>query len=157
LKAAGIEGVGIDHFEESGIACRERGFTVTQEDARQYIARVKGRFGGVFCSHVIEQMGFDDAMGFLSLCPWALRAGGVLLLVTPNPEDITIISEIFWLDPTHVRPYPKLLLESMLHANGFKINETGQFLGSWRMVGRRRLPGYLLRRILLGKHYGRPN
>jgi SAM-dependent methyltransferase len=157
LKAAGIEAVGIDHSEESVVACRERGFTVTREDARQYVGRSKERFGGIFCSHVIEHMGYDDAMNFLALCHGALRMGGVLLLVTPNPEDITIISEIFWLDPTHVRPYPKLLLESMLHANGFKIKETGQFLGSWRMVGRRRLPGYLLRRMLLGKHYGRPN
>jgi 2-polyprenyl-3-methyl-5-hydroxy-6-metoxy-1,4-benzoquinol methylase len=157
LGAEGIEAVGIDHSQESVAACRERGFTVTREDARQYLDRAAGRFGGIFCSHVIEHMGYDDAMNFLALCHHALREGGVLLLVTPNPEDLTIIGEIFWLDPTHVRPYPKLLLQSMLQANGFEVRLAQQFLGSWRMIGRRNLPMYLLRRMLLGRHFGRPN
>jgi hypothetical protein len=45
----------------------------------------------------------------------------------------------------------------MLQANGFKVTRAEQFLGSWRMVGRRNLPGYFLRRILLGRYFGRPN
>ncbi len=157
LRAAGIEAVGIDHSEESIAACRERGFDVAREDARKYLAHAEGRFGGIFCSHVIEHMGYDDAMAFLALCHRALREKGVLLLVTPNPEDLTIISEIFWLDPTHVRPYPKLLLQSMLEANGFRVMRAEQFLGSWRMIGRRNLPMYFIRRMLLGRHFGRPN
>jgi len=157
LRDAGIEAVGIDYSQESVATCRERGFTVDCEDARQYLGLKAGRFGGIFCSHVIEHMGYDDAMAFLALCHHALREGGVLLLVTPNPEDLTIISEIFWLDPTHVRPYPKLLLQSMLEANGFKVRRTEQFLGSWRMIGRRNLPMYFIRRMLLGRHFGRPN
>lgn len=157
LRTAGIEVVGIDHSEESVAACRERGFTVNCEDARQYLVKAEGRFGGIFCSHVIEHMSYDDAMAFLALCNRALRGGGVLLLVTPNPEDLTIISEIFWLDPTHVRPYPKMLLQSMLQANGFRVKRAEQFLGSWRMIGRRNLPMYFIRRLLLGKHFGRPN
>ncbi len=157
LQGAGIQAVGVDQSEESVAACRERGFTVHCEDARHYLARTTGQFGGIFCSHVIEHMGYDDAMEFLALCHGALREGGVLVVVTPNPEDLTIISEIFWLDPTHVRPYPKLLLQSMLQTNGFKVRLVKQFLGSWRMIGRRNLPMYLLRRMLLGRHFGRPN
>jgi 2-polyprenyl-3-methyl-5-hydroxy-6-metoxy-1,4-benzoquinol methylase len=157
LRNAGIQAVGIDHSEESVAACRQRGFTVYQQNAIEYLGQVAGQFGGIFCSHVIEHMSYDDAMAFLTLCHKALREGGRLLLVTPNPEDLTIIAEIFWLDPTHVRPYPKLLLESMLQANGFKVTRAEQFLGSWRMVGRRNLPGYFLRRILLGRYFGRPN
>jgi SAM-dependent methyltransferase len=157
LQSAGIEGVGIDLSEESVTACRKRGFDVQRTDARQYLRAANGRFGGIFCSHVIEHMSYDDAMAFLGLCHRALRERGVVLLVTPNPEDLTIISEIFWLDPTHVRPYPKLLLQSMLEANGFKVRRTEQFLGSWRMIGRRNLPMYFIRRMLLGRHFGRPN
>jgi hypothetical protein len=102
-------------------------------------------------------MGFDDAMTFLELCHDALREGGILLLVTPNPEDITIISEVFWLDPTHVRPYPKLLLQSRLRSTGFRVKLARQFLGNWRMVPRRSWPMYFVRRILLGRHFGKPN
>ncbi len=157
LRSAGIEAVGIDHSPESIAACRKRGFNVAQQGAQQYLAGAENRFGGIFCSHVIEHMGYDEAMTFLELCRRALRERGVLLLVTPNPEDLTVISEIFWLDPTHVRPYPKLLLHSMLAAQGFSIKRSEQFLGSWRMIGKRNLPMYLVRRMLLGRHFGRPN
>jgi hypothetical protein len=67
------------------------------------------------------------------------------------------MSEVFWLDPTHVRPYPKALLEKMLSAIGFEIRIAKQFLGSWRLIGKRSIPGFLLRRMLLGYHFGRPN
>ena len=157
LKKAGIEGVGIDHSSESISVCRQKGLVVDQEDARKYLAGAPGRFGGIFCSHVIEHMDYDSAMAFLSLCHQALRPEGIVIIVTPNPEDLAVIAEFFWLDPTHIRPYPKLLLQSMVQANGFAIRRTEQFLGSWRLVGRRKLPAYFLRRILLGRYFGRPN
>jgi hypothetical protein len=103
-------------------------------------------------------MGYEDALAFVGLCYRALRPGGLLLLITPNPEDICIMSDIFWLDPTHVRPYPKLLLQTMMESAGFRVRLAKQFLGSWRLVGsRRHLPGFLLRRLLLGRYFGRPN
>jgi O-antigen chain-terminating methyltransferase len=157
LAAAGIQAVGIDHSEEALAVCQQKGFSVRCEDAGTYLNGELGQFGGIFCSHVIEHMGYEDALKFLGQCYGALRPRGVLLLVTPNPEDLIIMSEIFWLDPTHVRPYPKLLLERMLSAVGFEIRIAKQFLGSWRLVGRRNMPGYLLRRMVLGRHYGKPN
>jgi 2-polyprenyl-3-methyl-5-hydroxy-6-metoxy-1,4-benzoquinol methylase len=157
LTKAGIEAFGIDHSSESVAACQKKGLMVCGTDARQYLADNQGRFGGIFCSHVIEHMNYEDAMNFLELCHHALRANGIIVLVTPNPEDIAIMGEIFWLDPTHVRPYPKLLLEKMLDVNDFEVKATRRFLGKWSMVGRRNIPIYFLRRILLGKYYGRPN
>lgn len=157
LSAAGIQAVGIDHSVEALAACERKGFDVQHENATTYLNQNAGKFGGIFCSHVIEHMGYEDAMSFLQLCHRALRPNGVLLLVTPNPADLAIMSEVFWLDPTHVRPYPKALLEKMLSAIGFEIRIAKQFLGSWRLIGKRGIPGFLLRRMLLGYHFGRPN
>jgi 2-polyprenyl-3-methyl-5-hydroxy-6-metoxy-1,4-benzoquinol methylase len=157
LSDARIEAVGIDHSEEALAVCREKGFSVRREDARTYLSAQPERFGGIFCSHVIEHMSYEDARAFLGLCHRALRPGGLLLLVTPNPEDICIMADIFWLDPTHVRPYPRLLLKTMLGSAGFQIRVAKSFLGSWRLVGKREMPGFLLKRMLLGKHFGRPN
>ncbi|SRR6266481_1974719 len=157
LAKAGVEAVGIDHSEESIAACRQKGLTAHLEDARAYLQSNAGRFGGVFCSHVIEHMSYDDAMNLLALCHRALRLGGSLLLITPNPEDLAVIAQIFWLDPTHVRPYPRELLEAMLCANEFRVKASGHFLGSLREIGLRNLPAYLLRRMLLGKYFGKPN
>jgi|SRR5882724_1454138 len=157
LAAAGIEALGIDHSQESVTACRKKGLTVYCEEAGDYLRRNPEKFGGIFCSHVIEHMDYDDAMRFLELCRGALEPGGKLLLITPNPEDLSIIAEIFWLDPTHVRPYPKKLLLRMLDAAGFENILDEQYLGSWKMVGRRHLVGYIFRRLLLGRYFGRPN
>jgi SAM-dependent methyltransferase len=157
MSAAGIETIGVDHAHESLEYCRNKGFSVFSGEAPDFLATHRGCFGGIFCSHVIEHMGYEDALNFLKLCHKALRPGGRILLVTPNPEDISIMNEIFWLDPTHVRPYPRKLLESMLETAGFKVITSRQFLGSWRMIGRRHFPMYLLRRLLLGRYYGKPN
>lgn len=157
LSAAGIEAVGVDPSEEAIAACQGKGFSIFREDASTFLGRNPGQFGGIFCSHVIEHMGYENAMSFLELCHQALLPGGRLLLITPNPEDLTVISEIFWLDPTHVRPYPRLLLKAMLKAVGFQIKVEKQFLGSLKMIGRRNLPIYLWRRLLLGKYFGKPN
>ncbi len=102
-------------------------------------------------------MAYEEAMSFLELCHNALLPDGTLLLLTPNPEDLTIISEIFWLDPTHVRPYPSRLLQTMLKTSGFEVTLVKQFLPSWSSIGRRNIPSYLIRRMLLGRHYGKTN
>ncbi len=157
LAKAGIQAVGIDHSEESIAICRKKGLTVHRDDGSEYLSRNPGKFGGIFCSHVIEHMGYDDAVNLLQLCHGALRANGIILLITPNPRDLAVISEVFWLDPTHMRPYPGLLLRAMLEAIGFEVGIEKQFLGSWRMIGKRHLPRYLLRKLLLGSFYGKPN
>lgn len=157
LAEAGVPAIGIDHSEESLVACQEKGLTVHREDGREFLSRSTGKFGGIFCSHVIEHMGYEDAVNFLQLCHGALRTNGIILLITPNPRDLAVISEIFWLDPTHVRPYPGLLLKAMLEATGFEVSIEKQFLGDWRMIGRRNLPRYFLRKMLLGPYYGKSN
>lgn len=157
LSAAGIEAIGIDNSDEAMNCCLQKGFAVEKKEARAYLSKNPGRFGGIFCSHVIEHLEYDDAMTLLSLCHSALRSDGTLVLMTPNPEDLMVISELFWLDPTHVRPYPKELLKSMLRASRFEIVSEKQFLGSWRLIGRRNLVSYFFRRMLLGKYFGKPN
>ena len=46
-------------------------------------------------------------------------SGGRLLVVTPNSRNLIVLSEVFWLDPTHVRPYPRALVERLGRAAGF--------------------------------------
>ena len=157
LRDAHIEAVGIDHSEEAMISCQAKGLTAHRSEGHEYLERNSGKFGGIFCSHVIEHIGYDDALAFLQLCHSALRSNGILLLITPNPKDLAVISEVFWLDPTHVRPYPGPLLRAMLEATGYEVSIERQFLGSTRLVGRRNLPLFLLRKMLLGPYYGKPN
>jgi 2-polyprenyl-3-methyl-5-hydroxy-6-metoxy-1,4-benzoquinol methylase len=157
LAEAGIEGIGLDHSEEAATICRSKGFEVHQQEARAYLAQHRRPFGGIFCSHVIEHLGYAEALDLLRLCCDSLRPGGNLLIVTPNPLDICVMSEIFWLDPTHVRPYPTPLLRTMVESCGLQVNVEKHFVGHWSLIGRRRLLGYLLRKLVLGRYYGKPN
>jgi O-antigen chain-terminating methyltransferase len=49
------------------------------------------------------------------LCP-----GGLLLLETPNPENLLVGTNAFYLDPTHVRPLPPGLMDFLLSYKGFR-------------------------------------
>jgi hypothetical protein len=48
-----------------------------------------------------------------------LAYGGIVLLETPNPENIYVAANMFYRDPTHQRPIPKELTEHLLNYHGF--------------------------------------
>lgn len=158
LKDKGKQGLGVDDAKEAIDACRIKGFTqVYQDDAIRFLTGKRAKYDGIFCSHLIEHLQYEDALRLLELCSEALKSAGTLVLVTPNPCDLQVLSEIFWLDPTHKRFYPLPLLKAMLKQSGFTTVGQGSFLGSWRTIGRRHLPGYFLRRLLWGRYFGKPN
>jgi SAM-dependent methyltransferase len=157
LRSAGIDAFGIDHSSEAVQSSARNGFQIQRADCLEFLSETKKIFGGIFCSHVIEHLEYRRATELISLCRQTLRQGGKLVIVTPNPMDLSVMGEIFWLDPTHVRPYPAPLLCRMLDSAGFKIESTETFHSGWRCIGRRNLPAFYFKRLLLGKHFGCEN
>jgi SAM-dependent methyltransferase len=158
LREKGKQGLGVDDAKEAIDACRTKGFTqVYQDDAIRFLTGKRAKYDGIFCSHLIEHLQYEEALRLLELCSEALKPAGTLVLVTPNPSDLQVLSEIFWLDPTHKRFYPLPLVKIMLQHFGFAVVQQGKFLGSWRTIRRRHLPGYLFRRLLWGEYFGKPN
>jgi SAM-dependent methyltransferase len=155
LRDAGIESVGLDRADEAVEASRRNGFNIEQAECLPFLESTSQKFGGIFCSHVIEHMDFESATRVIEACRHVLLPGGKLVIVTPNPEDIAVMGGIFWLDPTHVRPYPLLLLCSMLQGSGFTVTQREQFNGGWRFIGRRNLLSFYWKKIFLGRNYGR--
>jgi len=158
LRSAGIQGVGIDSSEESVQACHAKGLEpICQNDIFAFLADCHERFDGIFCSHVIEHLPYEDGVRLMELCYQALQTNGRLVVVTPNSSDLSVSGEIFWLDPTHVRFYPLLLLKRMATLVGFDVTGGGNVLGSWRALPKRKFLGFLLRRLFWGRFFGRPN
>jgi SAM-dependent methyltransferase len=60
-------------------------------------------------------------MALIAACARVLEPGGRLLIATPNACNLIVLEETFWLDPTHVRPYPRALLERMGSAEGLHV------------------------------------
>jgi O-antigen chain-terminating methyltransferase len=70
--------------------------------------------------HLVEHLAFDDLVRLLDQAVRVLRPGGILLLETPNPNNLLVSSGHFYLDPTHVKPLPPDLLEFLVASRGFE-------------------------------------
>lgn len=129
LREVGIEGHGVDASEEAVEECRGKGFKeVTHGDVLVVTgnwAAEGRRYDGVFCSHLIEHLPVAATVTLLRNVRQLLYDGSLLILVTPNPASYPVISEGFWLDPAHIRPYPRALVEQLLKNLGFALQQCG--------------------------------
>ena len=152
LQENGLSAVGIDLADEAVSECTAKGLNVFRDDALHFLSDKHEEYGSIFCSHLIEHFEYDDAVRLLVSIHEALVTGGRIVLITPNPASLEV-SEYFWLDPTHVRPYPLPLLVSMLEQTGFQVLDQGQQTASG--LPRRGMPRRFLLKLVLGRHYGK--
>ena len=65
-----------------------------------------------------------------------LVPGGVLILETPNPENLVVGTSSFYLDPTHERPLPWQLLSFLAEHHGFERVKTLRMQESAHLAAR---------------------
>lgn len=152
LLRRGIDCIGIDASPEAAEVARRLGVEVIVQNAFDFLLG-NCQFRGIFLAHVVEHLPVSEAERLLELASRALLPGGRIVVVTPNFKDPQVSGEIFWLDPTHVRPYPLPLLEAMLEDQRFVVEDTG--LGKIRHA-RSAWPRIALGRLRSGQHFGRP-
>jgi SAM-dependent methyltransferase len=152
LKDAGRVGIGVDRSPADIARARARGLEVVEQDALAFIAEHRESFDGVFCAHLIEHLTPSDAVELIEGFRAALKPGGRLVLITPEVRDLEVLTERFWLDLTHVRPYPQALLNALLPALGFDVIESGNDPASARGRSWRSLPKRLWRALRFGDH-----
>lgn len=121
LKEAGVEAYGVE--VSTGYADRWKlaGLDVRVEDVAEHLAAVPaGSLAAVTALQVVEHLDTELLLGFLEQAHAALQPGGLLVLETPNPENVTVGAFTFWLDPTHERPIPAGLLAFLVRSQGFE-------------------------------------
>lgn len=69
--------------------------------------------------HLVEHLPQDVLLDLIVQARRVLVAGGIVIFETPNPENVTVGSNTFYLDPTHVRPIPPASLQFTLQSHGF--------------------------------------
>jgi O-antigen chain-terminating methyltransferase len=120
LGEAGIGCRGVDASPEMVRLCRERGLDATQGDLGEFLAGLEpGSIDGIVSFHVIEHLPVADVIALVKLAWRALEPGGRLLLETPNPRSLTVAANLFWRDPTHLRPIHPDVLRLALEMAGF--------------------------------------
>jgi SAM-dependent methyltransferase len=114
---------GVDSSPLSIDRCREQGLEAEQAECLDYLSRqVDGSLSVITAFHVVEHMPIDRVLALLQLSHRKLRAGGMLVLETPNPANLPMGAHHFWNDPTHRRPLPADFLEFSLRYFGFTVS-----------------------------------
>lgn len=125
LQERGATASGIDYDLALVAACQERGLGVEQADAMEYLRQCQRTFGGIFCGHVVEHLAADQGEALVRECARILDPGGRLVLVTDNPAAWRTLSDWFWRDLTHARPYPLSLLRALFEHYGLRVLASG--------------------------------
>jgi len=116
----GFRGRGVDLNEAMAASVRELGFDAVAADALDYLNGLPaGSVGAITSMHVVEHLPHAVLVRLIDEAFRALRPGGILILETPNPENITVGSCWFYLDPTHGNPIPAPLLRWLAAERGF--------------------------------------
>ena len=120
LEERGFETLGIDLDEGMLTACRERGFTVEKQDAVGAFAALADESQAIVSAfHLVEHIPFEGLQTLVNEAMRVLKPGGLMILETPNPENILVSTSGFYLDPTHQRPIPLHLLAFLAEYCGF--------------------------------------
>ena len=120
LSEIGFSAQGVDIDESMLAACRERNLNTNSHDALAFLKKLPSASQVVVSGfHLVEHLSFDYVKELVKESLRALVPGGLLILETPNPENIIVGTANFYLDPTHQRPLPPQLLSFLTEYSGF--------------------------------------
>jgi O-antigen chain-terminating methyltransferase len=118
---AGFAARGVDLDEGMLEGCRTRGLPADLGDAVGALkARAAGSVSVISAFHLVEHIPFPALQELVSEALRVLKPGGLLILETPNAENLFVGSNGFYMDPTHERPIPHLLLSFLTEFSGFE-------------------------------------
>ena len=121
LQAAGFDAQGVDLDDGMLETCRELKLAVQTGDALTFLKSLPDASQVVVSGfHLAEHIAFDDLQVLVQDALRVLKPGGLLILETPNPENIVVGSSSFYQDPTHRRPIPPQLLSFLPEHYGFE-------------------------------------
>lgn len=121
LNEAGIRARGVEQNPAAIARCRERGFDVVDDDALTYLRGLADASAAAITGfHIIEHFSFDALVTLVDEVLRVLRPGGVAIFETPNPENVIVGSNFFYLDPTHRHPLPRELMQFLFDNRGFE-------------------------------------
>lgn len=120
LAESGFEARGVDLDQGMLAACRERALAVEHADALVTLqAAPDASLDLVSAFHLVEHIDFDLVRQIASEALRALCPGGLLIMETPNPENLVVASSGFHMDPSHLKPLPPPLLDFVVEFSGF--------------------------------------
>jgi len=108
--------------------CREQGFDARHQDALSALRELPDDSQALVSGfHIAEHLPFDTLYALVDEARRVLAPGGVLILETPNPENLLVGSHTFYHDPTHRNPLTPTAMTFLLTYHGFSEVQVRRF------------------------------
>lgn len=155
LRDEGLTGSGVDMNPLMIEECQQLGLSITKGDALAYLRSLpSGSKGVVTGFHIVEHLPLNDLLALLDETNRVLKPGGLAIFETPNPSNLKVSMETFYLDPTHRNPLPKALMKFLLEARGLcdvEIVPLHPYPESFRLVDDRQPATGVLNELLFSE------
>ena len=123
-----IAAVGVESVPALADAARALGAAVSLGDPVGHLRdRDPDSVAAVTAFHLVERLPFDQITMLIDAAHRAIAPGGLLILETANPENLTVAGCGFWGDPGNLRLIPPKLLAFYVAAAGFEKVEIARF------------------------------
>ncbi|WP_440812318.1 methyltransferase domain-containing protein [Pseudomonas syringae] len=129
----GFQAQGVDLDAGMLEACNALGLPVENIDVLEKLKSLPDESLTVVSGfHIAEHIPFDDLKVLVAEALRVLKPAGLLILETPNSENLVVGTQTFYLDPTHNCPIPHLLLSFLAEYSQFsrtqllRLQETQQ-------------------------------
>lgn len=120
LQTRQYRAVGLDLNRVMISECKAKGLNVELMDVVTFLkGQATGSLGALTGFHIVEHLPFKDLIEIMDQTFRALKPGGMVILETPNPENIVTAACNFYVDPTHRNPIPYQALSFFLEQRGF--------------------------------------
>ena len=128
LKRHGFPCVGVDLNPARADACRAQGLEVVVADAIAHLRTLDPASVSVVSAfHVLEYLPFEMTLHLIEAAKRVLIQGGLLILETPNPENLIMGACTFWNDPLRLKPLPPALLKHYVVSAGYQTVQVARF------------------------------
>ena len=123
LNENGFNARGIDINESMVKVASQKGLNAAVNDALGELKSLdENSLDIITAFQVVEHIKFDDVLELIKEAKRVLAPCGILILETPNPENIIVGTQWFYLDATHKNPIPCELLSFATHYYGLERN-----------------------------------
>lgn len=142
LSEVGYSAQGVDLDEGMLADCKKLGLNAQQGDALETLHLQPSESLDIVSGfHLAEHLPFIYLRQLVDEALRVLKPGGLLILETPNPENLVVGTNSFYLDPTHQKPLPPDLLAFLAEHSGFvrtkilRLQEPSGLLDSTSQLG----------------------
>ena len=95
------------------------GFDVVEGDIFQFLQTLPDESRSIVTAfHILEHIRFRNMVDLIDQAVRILKPGGIAIFETPNPKNLFVSSNNFYLDPTHLHPIPSEFLAFLVEARG---------------------------------------